>query len=266
MRTVEEYRRILALWEDGQNHCEIARATGIPRATVRECIIRYGTQEKLETDSEARDTLALIKILHGRCDDPDQLRETYAYLLGLYLGDGSISKMPRVYRLRITLDAEYPRIIERCRSSVQRLLPENTIGLVENYYQGELSYIDVSASYKYWTLVFPQHGDGLKHNRVIVLETWQQRIIETYPLEFFRGLYHSDGSRYINRVKGRDYPRYQFVNKSTDIIRLFTDTCDQLKLHWTSKVRPVSAGGMHDIFISCRADVAFLDQHIGPKS
>jgi len=66
--------------------------------------------------------------------------------------------------------------------------------------------------------------------------------------------------RYGTRVK------LAAESEAADIIRLFTDTCDQLKLHWTSKVRSVSAGGMYDIFISRRADVAFLDQHIGPKS
>ena len=35
----------------------------------------------------------------------------YAYLLGLYLGDGCLSETRRgVYRLRITLDKKYPGI------------------------------------------------------------------------------------------------------------------------------------------------------------
>lgn len=96
-----------------------------------------------------------------------------------------------------------------------------------------------------------------------MLQDWQLQIVDTYPLEFFRGLYHSDGSRFSNVVKGKDYPRYSFTNNSDDIRRLFCDTCDRLGLHWTAKSR---YGRPTDIFISKRPDVAFLDQHIGPKS
>ncbi len=149
---------------------------------------------------------------------------------------------------------------------MQQLFPENEIGLTESWYKGKVSCIEVSVYYKALPLVFPQHGKGMKHTRLIQLEDWQQRIIEAYPLEFFRGLYHSDGSRFINKVKEYEYPRYQFTNNSADIIRLFTDTCDRLKLHWTAKSHPRSVGGAYDIFISRRADVAFLDQYIGPKS
>jgi hypothetical protein len=35
----------------------------------------------------------------------------YAYLLGLYLGDGYVASMPRTFRLRITLDDAYPGIV-----------------------------------------------------------------------------------------------------------------------------------------------------------
>jgi hypothetical protein len=45
-------------------------------------------------------------------------RWEYAYLLGMYLEDGCITRMPRSYRLRITLDAGYPAIIHECRGAV----------------------------------------------------------------------------------------------------------------------------------------------------
>ena len=40
----------------------------------------------------------------------------YAELLALYLGDGHISEVGRVYRLRISLDAKYPSIIADARA------------------------------------------------------------------------------------------------------------------------------------------------------
>src|SRR5947209_16650180 len=43
------------------------------------------------------------------------LPAAYVYLLGLYLGDGSIATHPRgVFRLRFSLDTRYPGIIENC--------------------------------------------------------------------------------------------------------------------------------------------------------
>lgn len=48
----------------------------------------------------------------------------YAYLLGLYLGDGCISKAKRgVYCLRITLDAKYPQIISECQGALTLSFP-----------------------------------------------------------------------------------------------------------------------------------------------
>ncbi len=52
------------------------------------------------------------------------------------------------------------------------------------------------------------------------------------PEQFIRGLIHSDGSRFINRVrvKGKtyEYARYNFSSASDDIRSLFTATCDLL--------------------------------------
>jgi hypothetical protein len=63
------------------------------------------------------------------------------------------------------------------------------------------------------------------------------------------------------RVKGRDYayPRYQFSNRSADIRRLFTQTCDQLGVAW----RP---WGPFHISVARREAVAKLDRFIGPKA
>ncbi|GAB5494250.1 MAG: hypothetical protein Phog2KO_44650 [Phototrophicaceae bacterium] len=107
--------------------------------------------------------------------------------------------------------------------------------------------------------IFPQHGDGKKHDRDIILEDWQETIVDQHPLEFFRGLYHSDGSRSQNIVKGRNYPRYTFSNVSDDIRKLFTDTAKKLGLSWTT-------ANKHNVAISRRDDVAWLDERIGEKS
>jgi hypothetical protein len=265
MRSCDDYKRILRLWEEGYNKSEIERQTGIPRPTVRDCIKKYGSLAQLDDHLALHQQPLLFQVLTGKiAGDHEQLLKAYAYLLGLYLGDGNIVKMPRTYRMRITLDARYPNIIQACAQAGKTLLPENQGGLAKRFHEGHLSCVDVSIYHKDLPLFFPQHGAGHKHERKIELEDWQQQIVDTYPIEFLRGLYHSDGSRFSNIVNGKDYPRYQFTNYSDDIRKIFCDTYDRLGVHWTTKQRT----GLHesDIFISKRKDVEFLDGVIGRKS
>jgi 5-methylcytosine-specific restriction endonuclease McrA len=48
VRPFNELRRILELWEQGNTKVQIAKLTGIPRGTVRDCIQRYGSVARLE--------------------------------------------------------------------------------------------------------------------------------------------------------------------------------------------------------------------------
>jgi hypothetical protein len=54
-------------------------------------------------------------------------RRSYAYVLGLYLGDGYLARHPRTFRLEITLDAAYPGIVAECMSAVATLMPRNRV-------------------------------------------------------------------------------------------------------------------------------------------
>ena len=97
-----------------------------------------------------------------------------------------------------------------------------------------------TVSWKHWPCLFPQHGPGRKHERPIVLEPWQQRVVEAHPADFLRGLFHSDGSRVANwasRVVGGelrryDYPRWQFTNSSADIRELCCAALDLVEVPW----------------------------------
>lgn len=68
--------------------------------------------------------------------------------------------------------------------------------------------------------LFPQHGPGPKHRRPIRLEPWQQKIVANEPEAFLRGLIHSDGCRFINRVHINGttyaYPRDNFTSARLD--------------------------------------------------
>jgi hypothetical protein len=94
---------------EGLNDCDVSRRTGIPRTTIRDW-----RQAGFE-----REELGRLDPGQSHQHDFTGLPPTYAYLLGLHLGDGSISRHARgVYRLRITLDSAYPVIIAACRASM----------------------------------------------------------------------------------------------------------------------------------------------------
>jgi transposase-like protein len=124
-----------------------------------------------------------------------------------------------------------------------------------------------TVSWKHWLCLFPQHGAGRKHERSIVLEPWQREIVQRHPGDFLRGLFHSDGSRTANwarrMVKGQpkryDYPRWEFVNRSDDILALCTWALDLCQISWR-RPRIVC------IAVSRRDDVRRLDELIGLKA
>ncbi len=102
-----------------------------------------------------------------------------------------------------------------------------------------------TVSWKHWPCLFPQHGSGRKHERDIVLEAWQRDVVESCPGDFLRGLFHSDGSRVKNwatRVvqdekRRYDYPRWQFSNRSEDILQLCCWALDLVEVPWRRSSR-----------------------------
>jgi hypothetical protein len=255
VRPAREVRHVRSLKAQGLSNCEIARRTGIPRATVRDWV--RGTTRAKNPDGALGTCPRCGGVSHRQRRPP---AEAYAYLLGLYLGDGHISRGPRnVFRLRITLDVRYGDIIRECAAALSEVLPENRI-LVRP--RPDSGCVDVGVYSKQLPCLFPQHGSGPKHKRRIALERWQQGIVEDQPGRFLRGLIHSDGCRSRNRVtvRGRSYsyPRYTFSNTSADIRRLFCVTCEQLGIKW----RRMNA---RNISVARRLSVARLDEFVGPK-
>jgi hypothetical protein len=248
MRSQAERDQVRELVASGLNDCEIARATGIPRGTVRDWRRGKLRHERAQT---------LCAVCAGT---PERLpAANYAYLLGAYLGDGYIVHTRRgVYRLRVACDLLHINIawwialsIEDVRGRRGALQPRPTS-----------SVIDVSSYWKHWPCVLPQHGPGVKHSRPIVLVDWQQCIVDAHPDQLLRGMIHSDGWRGINRIrhprKTYEYTRYQFTNMSADIRAIFCNACDALGVEWR-RMREDT------ISVARRDSVAKLDAFIGPK-
>lgn len=110
MRSQKDFDEVRRLIAAGMNDCAISRSTGVPRTTVLDW--RNGPPKRL------------FRPLNCASHDYSELpSDAYAYLLGLYLGDGCISRMGRVWRLRIALDSKYPGIIESCIKAIDVLMP-----------------------------------------------------------------------------------------------------------------------------------------------
>ena len=192
-------------------------------------------------------------------------RHAFSYLLGMYLGDGSIAVTKKGHAfIRFSCDAAYPGIAFGCAMAIARCTPAR-VGW-QRHPRARL--IVLQASGKLWLELFPQHGPGRKHERPIELAPWQREITRRYPRELVRGLIHSDGCRCINRFgvklpSGRvgryEYARYFFTNMSADIRRIFCEHCDLLGVRW-------SQSNHQTISVANRPSVAILDSFIGPKA
>jgi hypothetical protein len=248
MRSQREVTRVLELVAIGLNDCDIARRTGMPRGTVRDW--RNGKRPHRPSRSECA--------TDGHFPLP---AADYAYLLGLYLGDGclAVTHRPSVWRLRVPLDARYPGIIEECCRAMEAMFPTKRAHQAR---QRHSACVVVSMYSTHWLCLFPQHGPGRKHHRPIILADWQQDIVDEQHGRFLRGLIHSDGCRVIARERQanriREAPRYVFSNRSDDIKGLFCASCDALGIRWT---RP----NYKEVAIYRLASVQRMDQFVGPK-
>jgi hypothetical protein len=264
MKPVADIRRAQALVEAGWPLLRVSHELGISRAAIREW--REAGFDWVIADRQQRHpglsglpgTLDVGPPGSHQCvaealaaGDP----AAYAYLLGQYLGDGTIDRCRReVYKLRIFCFSGYPGIIARTVATTRAIVP----GKVSAYPSKTSRVVVVTTHWKHMRCLFPQHGPGRKHDRFICLDDWQNRLVVAHPRPFLRGLIESDGCRVVNRVNGGEYPRYMFANVSDDIRALFCRTAELLGLHWTT-------ANARNIAISRRPDVAYLDSFIGPK-
>lgn len=240
-----EVSEALRLSRGGLSASAIARRIGVPRATIRDWL-----GGRVPSGSRSGATCPRCWSSHTQVLAAPS---SYTYLLGLYLGDGCISTHPRgVHKLRISLDAAYPGIINEADAAIKASLKRVLTGRASHG-----TWVEVYAYSKAWPCVFPQHGPGKKHMRRIVLEPWQVDLVRQRPERLLRGLIHSDGCRFMNTGRNWRHPRYAFYNRSDDIREIFCQACELLGLRWTAS--------RETIYVSRKADVEVLDRHIGPK-
>ncbi|WP_369217299.1 helix-turn-helix domain-containing protein [Streptomyces flavofungini] len=246
----------LELLRQGVTNRSVAERLDVPRGTIG-----WWRSEERKRLGITYERLTDCPHCTGRRYD----HRAYAYLLGLYLGDGHIISKPKQHHLSIFCNAQQVGLIAAAETAMRRVMPMPSVRC-----RHKAGCTEVKSYTKHWTCMFPQHGPGKKHERKIALEPWQQEIVDAHPWEFIRGLIHSDGCRITNWTtrlvggvrKRYEYPRYFFTNVSDDIRDLFTRTLDALGVSWTHCTRH---GNPYNISIARKADVALMDTHVGPK-
>lgn len=246
-------KRALVLVSQGRSLNSVSKETGISRAAIR------SWQHRIEPRSHRG-------LPCPRCEDPPRPPEdqaAYAYLLGLYLGDGYIVQWSghRSPSLAITCDDSWPGLMDECELARRAVFPDNSVCRAR-----KIGCHDVKLYSNHLRCLFPQHGPGKKHERLIALAPWQQAIVDSHPWQFIRGLVHSDGCRMTNwttrlipgQKKRYEYPRYFFTNLSDDIRKLYTDTLDKVGVDWKQ-------ANFRNISVARKASVALMDVHVGPK-
>jgi hypothetical protein len=254
MYDVATRQRALHLLASGQNLSQVSRSTGVNRSTLRAW---QATPPGWESPLQLRSCVRCAQPPTAPRSPPD-----YSHLLGLYLGDGCLSRagLRGVWVLRISCDDNWPGLQRECMQAMAATMP-NAVSSV-----AAPGCHVVQAYSTHWPCLFPQHGPGLKHDRPIVLEGWQRDLVELDPRPFLRGLFHSDGCRITNWTvrtvagerKRYEYPRYFFSNRSDDIRGLCTWALDLLEIPWRAPSR-------WDISVARREGVAALDEFVGPK-
>ena len=280
MKTIDDCTKILSLWESkNYNKTQISNIASISRPTVISCIKKYKTvngflstlvEGKIPLPKQRKNINHINNII---CGNDEHLSKNYSYLLGVFLGDGHLSKYKSgIYSLIISCDPKYINIMDRIQQSIIAIMPLNRCNKAQRYHNNKLSWIDIYSYSKEWKLLFPFVQAGKKSDYKITLLPWQLSIIDKYPKDFLAGLIHTDGTRYQTTDKYK-YVRYVFYQKSKDITDLFIKYCKLIDLKPTIHLHYIKtnefitkSSHIYMVGLVKKTDTQFLDTFIGPKT
>ena len=179
-----KYRAVMDLLGTGLSDYKIAAQTGVKRGTVRNWRCATHTPQTVE-----RQELAATWFVRDG--------EAYCYLLGAYLGDGTVCIQKATW-LQIVNDRRYPGINSEILAAMATTFPGRSPRIHPSA-RGESNVLCIT--HPAVLQAFPQHGAGRKHLRPIVLADWQLELTHAHPGSLLRGLIHSDGCRVVNRFR-----------------------------------------------------------------
>jgi len=175
MYSADVRRSAVALMEHGISLRSISKSTGISRATLH--------------DWREHPVSANPRAICPRCAPSPMLPEPqadYVYLLGLYLGDGCISRAGArdkdVWKLRIMCADAWPGLRQECAQAMSEVRPHSKVRT-----QQQVGCTEVISCSRHWPCLFPQHEPGRKHMRKIELQPWQRIIVTKIPVDLPAG-------------------------------------------------------------------------------
>ena len=249
-----DFYQIISAHLSGGSTRGIARAFSLNRATTKWLWKRFQAGDGIPKQR-------LGPRSYKQLLDTEEKRCQYSLLLGMYLGDGCLAKTGRktgeVHTLILVSDETQDLVVRAAESAMMAIFPDNVVSVSPKI--GARAY-NVKVSSINLVELFPQHGPGLKSKRRLIMKKWQWDIIIKYPWQFVRGLFLTDGSRYVSSAD--DCAKWSFGNKSPEIINF---------LRYALNLVGVNYGicndyqGMFRFWIK-KCDVPTMDLMVGHKS
>ena|SRR3989344_4025049 len=147
-------------------------------------------------------------------------KELQAYIIGLALGDGNLSSPGgRTTRLRVTCDKKYPFLYKKIITSLESLLPDNKVGIVDR----DINCLDVSIYSNYLEdLLGWKAKGGSKFLQKVSVPNWIKGN-KAYKINCLRGLIETDGSIYMDRGYKMVIFKSIIPNLTQDFYTMMTD-------------------------------------------
>jgi len=127
---------------------EVARITGVSIGAVQ----KWRTERRRARGTQRAQVCP-------RCEGRELDEPAYLYLLGLYLGDGWLTREHRhVFALSIACSNTWPGLLIAAKSAMSAVMPTSSV-----FSARRVGMTEVKSTSRHWPCLFPQHGPGPKH-------------------------------------------------------------------------------------------------------
>lgn len=255
------YDDVLNFRRSGMKISEIVNETGLSRSCINNWINRGAPVRAMKNMIEPlKSPIELITEMTSDLAE-HEARMVYSFVLGMYLGDGCIHAISRSMQFTLSLDKKYNELNEYVIAVCDLLFNRKASIYDRSVDRGQKTIsncINVKYCNKLLGILFPQHGVGKKHTRIIELSEWQLSFVNDIYL--CQGLFFSDGCYYFDKANSKWM--YSFTNKSSGIVEILRWSLDRLGIR--SNIR--DKGDSQILTVKHRSDVSRLHDMIGDKN
>jgi len=246
---IELIKKVVSEYNENPNKLFLSKKYKIPRGSIAYWLKADVVNKPLglysKEEIEYMETQEVLDRIYEK-------KDLYSFILGLYLGDGCISPNKKSFKLRIVQDNKYSNSINEIQTVLENFFEKKS---TRTFSKGCTI---LSTFEKKLPKYFPQHGKGVKHSRKIELFDFQKQNIDYKNL--MRGLFISDGSFYVALNK---YERYNFTNKSLDIINIFRECLNHFNISHGFRVKP---NNIYIVEVQKKSEVIKMKDLVGKKS